>query len=377
MKHNVQMMAHARMQKMQKEYAAMMREGTPGFSLLQLFNYDDFKLEEYCRSFRKHPFASSLAKATRSFGEEYNIWLDNAEHYITCAIFLFPDASLDRMLPIVKNLAIDYYLNDTMGREVFDKLSAEQQAIAAAIISRMGKETVLDESHPGMAAIEIANRDVLQQMKAASPAGWFHNFLQLYAYHIRVTHRNGNAAELGHIPTVAAYTDLRCHMAGMHHVISLIDYSIGAFTDLDWLERKGVAQRLQRLQYVTAAIGGLMNDLFSFEKEIIDNRADSNLVAVIALNNPSYPLKEVLKGAGDVVQNLLREFMTLLEEVHTVCMDNAISDPREASQLRKHLDGLERCVQASWVWQVHTLRYKRPQSIWLETQLTTEMRKAV
>lgn len=377
MKHNVQMMAHARMQKMQKEYATMMTGGAPSFSLLQLFNYGDFRLEEYCRSFKKHPFASSLAKAARSFGEEYNIWLNNAEHYITCAIFLFPDASLSRMLPIVKNLAVDYYLNDTMGREVFDKLSPQQQVAAKAIVDRMSAETVMEDQCAELAPIEIANRDILQQMRTNSPSAWFDEFLRLYAYHIKVTHRNGNVSELGRIPSVAEYTDLRCHMAGMHHVISLIDYSIGGFTDHAWLNQQGIASKLSRLQYVTAAIGGLMNDLFSFEKEMIDNSADSNLIAVVALNYPNLPLDKVLKEAGDIVQGLLREFMLLLEEMNTVCMDHAISDPQDAEQLRKHLDGLERCVQASWVWQVHTLRYKRPQSIWLETQLTTEMRKAV
>lgn len=377
MKHNVQMLAHARMQKMQKEYVAMMANGNPSFSLLEMFNYDGFRLEEYCSSFRKHPFASSLAKAARSFGEMYDIWLPSAEHYITCAIFLFPDASLDRMLPIVKNLSIDYYLNDTMGREVFDKLSQEQQIRATAIVNRMASEKVLEGDDDELASIEIANRDVLRQIRNDSPREWFDQFLSLYNHHLKVTHRNCNAVESGRVLTVAGYTDLRCHMAGMHHVISLIDYSIGEFLDKEWLNRVGVASKFERLQYVTAAIGGLMNDLFSFEKEIIDNGADSNLIAVLAMNNPGYSLSKILKEAGNVVQALLREFMSLLAEIDSICMAALKENILEAQQLRKHLDGLERCVQASWIWQVHTPRYKRPNSIWQETQMTTEMRKAV
>jgi len=34
-----------------------------------------------------------------------------------------------------------------------------------------------------------------------------------------------------------------------------------------------------------------------------------------------------------------------------------------------HLAGLERGVQASWMWQVYTQRYKHPESIWEETLL--------
>ncbi|PSL48237.1 hypothetical protein CLV51_1021102 [Chitinophaga niastensis] len=377
MKQNVQRTAHAKMQKIQKEYAAVMAEGKTCFSLLQLFNHDEFRLEEYCRSFKKHPFASSLAEAARSFGTDYNIWIDNAEHYITCAIFLFPTAGLDRMLPIVKNLAIDYYLNDTMGREVFDKLTLPQRESAEKVISRMGSEMVLSASIEGLEPIEIANREVLEYMKNTSTQAWFDEFLQLYAYHIKVTHRNCNAAEMGHVPSISEYTESRCHMAGMHHVISLIDYSEGQFIDQEWLIRIGAALKLKRLQYVTAAIGGLMNDLFSFEKEIIDNSADSNLVMVIALNNPFIALTEVLLQACGIVQDLLREFISLLKDVRELCDIAVVIDEDMAQQLHKHLDGLERCVQASWVWQVHTLRYKRPNSIWAETQLKEVMRRAV
>jgi hypothetical protein len=309
MKQNVQRKAHARMQKIKKEYAAIMADGKTCFSLLQLFNHDEFRLDEYCQSFKKHPFASSLASAVLSFGKEYNIWIDSAEHYITCAIFLFPTASLDRMLPIVKNLAIDYFLNDTMGREVFDKLTLAQQEAAQQIIGRMSSERVLECESSGLESIEMANREVLAYMKDTSPQDWFNKFLRLYSHHIKVTHKNCNAAEMGDIPSVSAYTKKRCHMAGMYHVISLIDYSEGQFIDQEWLLKIGVDRQLKRLQYVTAAIGGLMNDLFSFEKEIIDNNADSNLVMIIALNNPFISLTEILMQGCGIVQDLLREFI--------------------------------------------------------------------
>ncbi|WP_143307451.1 terpene synthase family protein [Chitinophaga vietnamensis] len=377
MKRDVKMATRAILQSVQQQYHALLMQGNTIFSLEQLFDSDQFAIREFCRSFRPHAHAPALAQAARAFGEQHGIWLETAEHYITCAIFLFTSADTARMMAIVENLAVDYYLNDTMGREVFGRLSSGQQRHASMIIDRMGNIDVVQDDITAPHPVEIANRQVLQFMKETSPEAWFDQFLELYCYHVKVTHRNCNATEMGRIPSVAEYVDSRCHMAGMHHVISLLEYSDGAFLDHAWLEAMGIMQPLKRLQYVTAAIGGLMNDLFSFEKEVIDNGADANLVMVLALNHPALTLEEVLLKACQQVNGLLVEFQCLYNEVMSTCQAAVAEHVIPAASLHKHLEGLERCVQASWVWQVHTARYKRAHSIWEETQLQDVMARAV
>ena len=46
-------------------------------------------------------------------------------------------------------------------------------------------------------------------------------------------------------------------------------------------------------------------------------------------------------------------------------------------ELASHVAGIERGVQASWMWQVYTQRYKQPVSIWAETQLKVAKEAAV
>jgi len=60
------------------------------------------------------------------------------------------------------------------------------------------------------------------------------------------------------------------------------------------IENTPLYQPLRRLQKIAATFGALSNDLFSFEKEVIDHKADSNLVAIIALNNPALSLQETI-----------------------------------------------------------------------------------
>lgn len=356
--------------RMKEQYAAHLQTGKVPFSLHTLFKSADFNLDTYCTTFRPHHHAAALQKSVQAFGESHGIWLKHAAHYITCALYLFPTAHIYRMYPVLQNCAIDFYLNDTMGREVFPHLSAAGQAEASAIVQLMADcEACLQPSdlHP----VVEANRQMLLDMQRTSPAAWFNEFLRLYAYHIEVTHRDCNTGGVGKIPTVAEYIDDRCHISGMHHTIAMIEYSEGQFLDWHWLENAGIARPLQRLRYVTAAIGCLMNDLFSFEKEVIDNDSDSNLLMVIALNDPSLSLRDVILQSAAMVRDLLLEFLEGVELIRTRSYALLPADAAAIDVLENHLSGLERCVQASWIWQVHTPRYKRAHSIWQETILHT------
>ena len=305
----------------------------------------------------------------KKFCEHYDIWLEHADNYIDCALFLFPTSTLFRVTAIVKNLAIDYYLNDKMGREIYPLLPPDQQLIAEGIIFRIASIAPSLKSPNALTQLEVANVQVLKYLKKTSPTRWFNQFIELYLRHVETAHRNNNAGANGHIPTIDEYIDDRCHMAGMHHVISLIEYSEGAFLHWSWLEKNRLAKKLKRLQHVTAAIGGSSNDLFSFEKEVLDNGSDSNLVAVVALNHPELTFAEVLLKSTSIVREMIGEFSREMTIMRKAVLDLYLENELEASTLSTHLDGLERCVKASWIWQLHTPRYKREKSIWVETQI--------
>lgn len=352
------------------QYTDLLSSGS--FSLQQLFNPDQFRLQDYCKQFSPHPRSEELKDIAQAFGEKYGIWLPNAKHYITCTLFLYPTASFERMEAIVKNNAVDYYLNDVMGRDVFRFLSPEQQQEARQIIQRMaGVNENLWLPH-NVQPIENANAAVLRDIRSTSPAGWFSKFLRYYSYHIEVTHKDLNAETIGYIPTVRGYIDLRNHTSGMPHIVMLAEYCNGAFLDWQWLESIQLAEKLKQLHHVTALFGCLSNDLFSFEKEVIDNETDSNLVMVVALNNSGLTLREVIFKSAMIVKQQLSDYFRLLEEIKALRDHLYQQNESKANDLFIHLDNLERGMQACWMWQVETIRFKRKNSIWKETTLTMD-----
>lgn len=363
--HSVQVATRIALFRVQQDYAAMLQSGS--FSLRELFNPDDFNLDDFCRQYNPHPQTEKLVEVVQEFGQRFNIWLPNARHYVTSATFLFPDTDFQRATALVKNLATDYYLNDTMGREIYKYLSKEQQQEARNLIVRI---TNLDEellTIPGALGVELANVEMLSEIRDISPLPWFMEFLKLYLYHIEVTHRDNSAAALGYMPTVEEYISMRKHTSGMPHIIALAEYSDNKFLDWNWLAEVKLDAHLRRIHRATALFGCLTNDLFSFEKEVIDRNADPNLVMAVAMNNPEMSFTEIIQYAASIVKNVLTDFLALTSRIHLRI--ESLPPSEETETLTTHLGTMEKIVQASWMWQVFTKRYKRERSIWTETSL--------
>jgi len=267
----------------------------------------------------------------------------------------------------MKNLTLGFYLNDVMGRDTFHHLPADRQVSAREMILRMSQ---LDEMlHVGENAepLEVVNAAILQEFKDHSPGWWFEKFLEVYSYHIGITHTDGNVVSQGRIPGITEYMDYRCHLGGVHHILMWIEFSDGQFLDWGKLRGYGLAQPLKRLHWVTAAFAGLSNDLFSFEKEVIDNGSDSNLVMIIALNEQEYTLMDSIQRAAGIVKALLMELLSLLDQLAVETEKLMTADRPLATQLQSHRAGIVRCVQAIWLWHCYSGRYKRPESLWMET----------
>ncbi|MHA4811430.1 hypothetical protein ACX0G9_25240, partial [Flavitalea flava] len=99
------------MDRIHHEYQDLIMSSTY-YSLEDLFNSPRIHLKDFCNKFTPHPRSSELRFLAEEFGRKYGIWMDNAKHHISCALYLYPDADFDRMLTMMKNLTIGFFLND-------------------------------------------------------------------------------------------------------------------------------------------------------------------------------------------------------------------------------------------------------------------------
>jgi Terpene synthase family 2, C-terminal metal binding len=346
--------------RVQREYRDLAEAGAARYALRSAFDHDGFSIVEYCRGFSPNPAAAEAEDAVRAWARRSRMWIPGiTEHCIDMAAYMYPRAAAGRLVTIGKSLAISWYLNDTIGRERISGLTADQKLAADRSRDRLVRVsrtlTVGSSANP----IERACREMLWEMRSGAPPEWFEQFRDLWATHLESMCRDGNAAATNAVPTTTQYVDARTHCSGMQHTIALFEFARNEY--LDWTELDRLAPIVRQLCWLCAVIGCLSNDLFSFEKEFVRHGSDSNLILVSILNDPDLTLPDAITATIARVRDHVIEFRRHLRHLAARCAEL----PRPAP-LRAFLESARACLMASWVWQLLSLRYKSPGSIFEE-----------
>ncbi|SHK11640.1 terpene synthase family protein [Chryseobacterium polytrichastri] len=322
--------------------------------------------EIFYRKFAPHPQSKDLKKDIQSFGEEHNMSLPNFQEYINFSLLFYPRGSYDEVLCIAKNNFFDFYLNDTLGRDIFKFLSKEEQEKATMFINNISG---LDETLSGIVnpdSLELLFIELLSEVKNNSPEDWFLQFLKAYCYHFEITHKNCQIDSKEQIPTIDDYLEYRCHMGAFYTVLHNIEYSRKQFLDWKFLKKIQIDEKLKRLYKLMSEFAVSTNDLFSFEKEVITYESSSNLVVIFILNNPGTTLRDSIIAISKIIKNQLAEIFSLLKSIRITV--DSLPDSEIKSIIEDNLFEVNRVLQLSWVWQAQSSRYKNPTSIWVETR---------
>ncbi|MFD9123197.1 terpene synthase family protein [Kitasatospora sp. NPDC059571] len=356
----------ARLEHAAAEYRDMASAATPRYALRTAFDYARFRIADYCAGFRPNPAARETEEKVRTWAQEFGLWIpDVTEHCNDLASYLYPEAPADRLATIGKNFAIDWYINDTIGRERVAGLAPEGKRAAALTREHLLQVSRTLQTGPDAAPVDHACLDMLQELRAGSNNApqWYTHFLSVWTGHLRTMGHDGNASAGGTVPTAAEYLQTRIDISGMPHTIALGEFATDTYLNWVALDRDALAAR--RLRWLCAAIGCLSNDLFSFEKEFIRHRSDSNLIPVLLLNHPHLTLDDAVVRAITRVRKHTVEYIR--------CARSLTSRANELPQplcmpLQEFVRATESCVKATWTWQLLSQRYRFPGSIFEETR---------
>ncbi|MGW5381368.1 terpene synthase family protein [Nocardia sp. NPDC003963] len=345
---------------MRVQHEIWVRTDVP-WSLRELFSTPDCDIADYSREFRPSEFGVQVCVDVEEYCRAQGIWLEpGGAHYNSMTPYLHPGpVSAERLATIGLFNAILFWLNDTVGREKFGHLSGDEQRRARAELDRLCRLLESRAAPEDPSPIEAATVDFLSQLHAqdADPQ-WLDRFLESTVEHLRTAIRDQNARSRRDLLTPAEYIDLRAQVSGMYPAIALCEFGRDSYLDRAHPATGELMAELGRLQVLTAEIGALMNDMFSFEKECIVDRSDFNLIPVCLLNSPGATLADAVRIAAELVRDRLTEFRGRHAALVARCAEPDILDSGPTAAIRTHLDDLEGCVQATWVWQLMTTRYK-------------------
>ncbi|WP_280253946.1 terpene synthase family protein [Nocardia abscessus] len=344
---------------MREQHEMLLKAGRQ-WSLRAMFGTPDWDIVDYCRDFRPNRFGGQACAEVERFCREHGIWLEPAgPHYNSMTPYLHPGAvSAERMTIIGLYNAILFWLNDTVGREKFGHLGDHEQHQARVATDRLCVLLRTRSVPADPTPLETATSAFLTMLSALADPAWLDRFLESTIEHLRPAIQDQNARARGGLLSVAEYIDLRAQVSGMYPAIALCEFGRDDYLPWDRIAHTELACDLRRLRVLTVEIGALMNDVFSFEKECIVDLADFNLIPAVLLNHPGWSLEDAVRGSTEIVRARLADFRELGALATERCERLGAEDADLAATVSTHIADLIACVQATWVWQVETLRYK-------------------
>jgi hypothetical protein len=308
-------------------------------------------------SFRPHQSATVSERAVERFARRHQLWIDgHSEQYITMNSWLYPTAITEERLTNIGNIfAFLFYLDDWLGNEQQKRLSQEKRTSTREMILGMLR-TMQDPARAPQNRFEAALRECIVSLVPLAPADWLHSALDATRQHIAISTKDHDTGTLGNAFTVEEYWRRRLQVSGMLPTVMLIDIATNNFLSEATLTRWGIHDEVQEMRLLSASLGGLVNDLFSFEKEVIDAADDFNLITIFMLNEGCDLATAIQKAITFINQQTLRFFE----------LESIVASRASTEQICSYLDALRDILGATWYWQNNTARYRRPNSIFAE-----------
>jgi len=307
--------------------------------------------------FRHNIYSDKSEQDIEAFITKYDLWFPQFKHINTMNAYMYPDASFERATLCGKLMALLYYIDDEYADTAESKgimgSSVPPEYLAKIERSAVAFETGWLPPHSG--GLERAFQELRLEIQDTVEPEWMIRFSQDVRQHITYAlnlQAYGWETD-GNVP-YERYAGLTEIVSGMYLTIDLIEY----VNDFSLLPHVVYYPTIRRLQQACARIAAFANDLFSYEKEVINDGLSFNLVAVLErIHNTDFATAANM--TIDIINHETRDFFKLVNEV-------AIWDDTTNALVRQYVDGMAYLVGATWHWQIRSARYRSQDSPFTE-----------
>lgn len=357
--------------------------------------------------FRRNPLAEEAEQITLEWAQLHGIYSPKyAEGSLTMGAFLHPEgpgilvkddeesALLDRLVLILKTYALLFYFDDWMGNDrlkfvsetpdgegaIEEQTETHVETERLEVLKGLGQlfslpidqlDSNFSATHPAV----IAAHELLRDLSHQSDPRWFATFHQSLTKHLAAALASQNNERY----TYDEFKTVRNDVAGMLVTVDFLEFASGQYIEWNTLPAH-LKTSLEKIARAVAWIGSLSNDLFSFEKEVVDSEDGFNIVPVLLLNNLVPDLTTAIVYSLALTRQEIQQFAAECEiarqELEAVF---SALDLEQATAIAAYIRQAEAAVHAAWAWQLATDRYTHPErkSIFYETDKETRLQANV
>lgn len=295
-----------------------------------------------------NPQAEEAERIIEDYCRKLGIWLPHFQEYTTMSSYLFPRASVERLVAIDIFTNLLYFIDDVFDRNKPSQVGEiEMRKVFENCVAAMQYGIVPEDDHMLYATCLELHR----QFAALNSQAWIDRLTDSLLQHFKATtYSIDDILKLGG-DAVTQYIAIRELDSGMRPTMSLIELAYGIYLPDEVLNHTVI----RRLTLRTARVGGLMNDIFSYEKEVLALGSRFNLIAVL-MESQHLSFDEAVHVAVGMLNEFIAGFLEMENELPTW------DDPKTNRLVQQFVEGLKDQIIATWHWQMSTNRYRSPNS---------------
>lgn len=305
-----------------------------------------------------NPRAEEAQEIAEKLCRDAGIHLSSFDGYHTMSPYLFPHASLDRLIAAILITDFLYYVDEAYERHARLERDQDEDIYLRDVFDRCIQIILYgdmpEDSHP----LYDASLMIHEKALPLTTVAWLKRFITVTLQHLKSTTYNlDDVVDEGGDP-IEAYIALRELDCGMRPTMHLIEIA----NDCHLPDAVKYHPYIRSVEQPTANIGGLMNDIISYENEVIRYGSRFNLVALLEdYRNLSF--EEAVSEAVKIVNRNTEDFLERSQNIPD------FGDDDTNALVARYVDALRDEIIATWHWQVSTTRYKSPNSPYPELRI--------
>lgn len=316
-------------------------------------------------------FAHAAEENVNQFVMRWSVKPHHFADYNTISRFLYSKAmTADRLQAACMVHSMFFFIDDlffdtdhfdshdfSIAREVGQDLYAIRQFLTT-LMQIFKTQTLPPNPSPIQRAFCEMGELVVQQ----APAEWFQLFADGIEDYIRAVIQREVDLHQGKtiLTDLDSFLAIRLRDTGGLHTCQLIEFTKDAFLSAEARDD----EQIKHLTWLAIAMASLVNDIFSYHKDVVLEGSDFNLVKIL-MDIQGLSFEEAVDQSVQLVNSYANQFA----EVRMQLCEQGMEMDRSVHQ---YVDGLAEMMAGNVYWHATTNRYRSPESPFEELQYLTE-----
>jgi len=309
---------------------------------------------------RRNPFARPYARAAADLLVGVGLITDDPadrgarrfQGIVVLDPYVYPYATLDRLLVAGAFSQWLFFLDD----QYDDHPELGKNPLAVRQIMERHFETLsAGRLAPSPTPFARFTAYLRRRLEAICPPGWMPRFLRnVHAYLFEGSLRTTEHWAEDRVPSTEDYLGMRMHDSAVFPAIDMIEVAAGIRLPADILEHPSIVEMRQLTVRHTAYV----NDLFSYQKEVLWSGTPCNLVRVL-MHNESLRFEDAVGEVVAMVNRDVRRFRELERGLPSF-------EPEIADEVDAYLTGMKDWMRGNVEFSLASRRYRAPDSPFAE-----------